>query len=213
MGRVQLLKLSCGRRNGFVVRVRSGPYSLRSVVEDQQVSVPEGAEYLEVEAFFNPPESCSYSFLIQSPTTPILYVEGRALETARIERGYETRSIRLSRGSFYRVKIELPHPVPGSRISLWVSYLDLIEPAVCRCYAPSSPYITLLSVPNGASVELVNIGVIARGSGRGGLAQVDVSHLKQPIRCRLVINGVEVAELVEAWGGDVYSIGLRSLEG
>ncbi len=202
-----LRRIAYGRRRGFVVRSRVGECYVRSVVEDKEVRIADDVSYVEIEAFLEAPRDCSYAFEIESASTPILYVEGRALEVLGDGSGrYVSRAIRLARGAYYRLRIEIPQPVPGSSVRIWVSHGDLAEPAHIRCFAPLSPYITIASLPQECEVALVNVGIVARARAVGGVAQLDVSKLKHPISARLAINGVEVAELIDAWGGDVYVV-------
>ncbi len=201
-----LRRVAYGKKRGFLVEAKCGRYRARTIVEEPEVTVLDGVEHLGIEAFLEAPKSDSYFFRIEAPSTTIVFVEGKALESSRYRNYVVTRPIKLVNGAHYRVRIEVFNPLPGSRISLWISYGNIVEPAYVRCFVPASPYITVASLTDGTEVELRKVGTIAKAIARNGIAQLDVSNVKHPIGGTMIIDGAAVAEVVDAWGGDVYIV-------
>ncbi len=199
-------RIFCGKRRGFLVEHAFSDGIVKYVIDSDRVEVEEHAKLLKVETFFNPPRDDVYRFVIGCVSTPILLLEGRNLEVARIsEREYASRPVHLRESAFYRLQIVVPNPVPQTSIELWVEHGEVLDVALPHCYAPSSNFVTVVNVPEGV-IELRNLGVVARGRSVKGVAQLDVSHVKQPLECSIVVNGIELAKLTDVWGGDVYAL-------
>lgn len=206
MARVR--RIFCGKRRGFIVEHVFENAAVKVIVEDSSVEVDEGPRLVSLETFFNPPRDDAYRFIIECASSPLVILEGKNLEVSKAsDKEYKTESVHLRNTAFYRLKLLIPRPIPSTTISMWISYGNVIDIAAPHCYVPSSNFVTIVNVPEGF-VELRNIGTIASAKSCRGIAQLDLSNVKQPVEGKLFVNGVELAKLSDVWGGDVYTLNL-----